>query len=61
MAKPDLLPGPAEPKDPALPTSISLYKRHIDWLDGIATETGRSRSEVAQMIFDNVREAEASK
>lgn len=61
MAKTELVPGPAEPKEPLVPTTMALDQENLDWLDGISTRTKRSRSEVAREIFRNVREASGEK
>lgn len=60
MSKPGLLPPPAEPKPPPMvPITLALDEESIGWLDGIATSTNRSRSDVAREIFRAVREQES--
>lgn len=54
---PEFLP---EPKEPVVSTSLALDEETIEWLDGIADQTKRSRSDVAREIFRNVRQASAN-
>lgn len=60
MSNQDLLPRMAEPKPDNLePVSMTIDSASIAWLDGLATQTNKSRSEVARDIFRKVREATA--
>lgn len=60
MSKPEaeFLPSP---RLPAVPATLALDEELIGWLDGIATRTNRSRSDVAREILRAVREQEAAR
>lgn len=56
MSKPDLLPGPPEPKPEMVQTSINFDQATLEWLDGVAEQANRSRSDALREILRNVRE-----
>lgn len=61
MSKPDLLPGPPQPKPEMVQTSINFDQETLDWLDSVAETSKRSRSDALREILRNVRDQKTSR
>ena len=56
MPEPDLLPTPRES---LIPTTVAMDRENLEWLDQVAEDAGRSRSDALREILRNVREQQA--